>query len=156
MRQYYISTQRIDPWPGSSVDHPYYEGTSVRAGAEWFRSQGLLDSYYWEFEDIDVVKRHLLNVGPVVAGTRWDYNMMLHDIHQDYKGTPILQLGGGMVGGHAYLIFEYDKRRKGAEFTILNSWGTMWGKNGEAYISETDLVSLLQDDGEIMTAIETR
>ena len=39
-RSLYLAAQRRDPWPGSSVEEPRYEGTSVLAGLDTLRLDG--------------------------------------------------------------------------------------------------------------------
>jgi len=85
-------------------------------------------------------------MGPVVVGTNWYWNMF----YPNSEG--ILNIGGKLPGGHAYLINGVDTKRQ--LFRIKNSWGRAWGKNGSAYIRFYDMKMLIAKNGEVCLAIE--
>jgi hypothetical protein len=138
-RHLYREAQKIDEWAGES-----YEGTSVLAGAKVMKGLGLLKEYRWAFGVEDVITA-LLTTGPVVLGLAWYESM--------YEAPDgIVEVGGDMVGGHCILaravaakgrVFP-DERAVG----WLNSWGPEYGKNGLAWIRESELGWLLRQDGE--------
>jgi hypothetical protein len=128
----YRAAQKIDPWPGEG-----YEGTSVLAGVKIAHERGYFDSYRWCFTVEDIL-RALAHEGPVVVGTDW----------RDSMSTPRpsgrLDCSGSVAGGHCYLIrgFSLRARLRGEKvepmFRIRNSWGLLWGKNADAWITVED------------------
>lgn len=154
----YCEAQNEDPWPGGCSPNPAndaYDGTSVLAMMKVAQRRGYISEYAWEYSNVDNVINALLNVGPVIAGTNWYRDMELRKNDPNTKEALLLPTGG-LVGGHAYLIDEYDssKARKGREFGIFNSWGPSWGWNGRAFISIETLEQLMREDGEICLATE--
>lgn len=138
----YSEAQRLDEWDGED-----YEGTSVRAGAKALQAQGFIAEYRWAFTTSEIVTA-LLEVGPVVMGTVWMDSMFWPDA----KG--ILHLDGNVVGGHAYLLdgVNVDK----GLVRIKNSWNRGWGIKGRAFLSFSDLWTLLSQEGEACLATEIR
>lgn len=145
----YKEAQKIDEWPGEG-----YDGTSVRAGAKIVQREGYLSTYTWA-DDIDDIIVWLATQGPVGMGTTWKSNMMRPDPDGFIRAT------GFDEGGHAYLISGFNRTEecpddsRGA-FTIVNSWGTGWGRNGRAKISFNDMAKLLADWGESCTPLELK
>lgn len=145
-RGVYHDAQRIDEWPGED-----YEGTSVLAGAKVVQSRGLIEQYRWAFTTEDIIDT-LLQVGPVVVGIPWYYNM--------YETLPggLVQLGGPMVGGHCLTLTGYSKNRwmknevgkweRMEVFRWTNSWGRSYGKYGRGYIRVSDFAQLFNQYGE--------
>lgn len=132
----YKEAQKIDYWDGES-----YEGTSVLAGMKIGQQRGWWSEYRWalgpgaEAAANDVILA-IGYRGPVVMGTWWHAGMS----QPDSKGY--LQVTGGKLGGHAYLLTSYSKMRD-AVWTP-NSWGGY----GQGWITRADLVRLLDDEGE--------
>lgn len=145
-RDFYRLCQQNDEWPGEN-----YDGTSVRAGAKVAQQQGYIEEYYWAF-NIEAAVNHVLNTGPMVVGTDW-YSKMFNPING------YLVIGGGIVGGHAYLIKGVNVSKKNPDgtkgaFRIFNSWGR-WGQNGCAWLS-FDIFRFLLTNGEACTANEIK
>lgn len=136
----YYNAQKIDEWPGEN-----YAGTSVRAAAKYLKNIGAISSYYWAF-DLNTLIKTVMELGPVVVGTNWYYNMFYP------SSTGIIKASGRNAGGHAYVINGVDTKTK--LFRIKNSWGKNWGDNGHAYISFTDMSKLIKENGEICIAVE--
>jgi hypothetical protein len=136
----YREAQKVDEWPGER-----YNGTSVRGGAKYLMSSGKISSYLWAF-DINTLINTVLNVGPVVVGTNWYYNMFFPN------KNGLIRLSGHIAGGHAYVINGVNTITK--QFRIKNSWGKAWGVSGHAYISFSDMKRLIIERGEICLAIE--
>ena len=136
----YREAQKVDEWPGER-----YNGTSVRGGAKYLMSSGKISSYLWAF-DINTLINTVLNVGPVVVGTNWYYNMFFPN------KNGLIRLSGHIAGGHAYVINGVNTVTK--QFRIKNSWGKTWGVSGHAYISFSDMSRLIIERGEICLAIE--
>jgi hypothetical protein len=139
----YRESQKIDEWPGEQ-----YDGTSVRAGAKYLKNIGKINSYLWTY-NINTLINTVLNVGPVVVGTNWYYNMFFPD-----RKTGIIKPTGRLAGGHAYMINGIDINKK--LFRIKNSWGQKWGVSGHAYISFSDMERLIKQNGEVCLAIEKK
>jgi hypothetical protein len=146
----YKAAQANDEWPGDD-----YEGSSVRGCFKALKDLGYVNEYKWAF-DIEPVIDHLLTVGPVVVGTSWIEGMFMAD-----DAGYIDDIGGNVVGGHAYLLIGCNRTRKtpsgkrGA-FRILNSWGEGWEDRGRAWISFEAMQQLLANDGEACTATELK
>jgi C1A family cysteine protease len=145
----YKACQRLDEWPGEN-----YDGTSVRALMKWFKLNNFITEYKWAF-DLDTVINHVLEVGPVVMGTTWTWDMMNTDKHGYVQATD------ENAGGHAWLLPCVNKNRSNPDRTtgagrILNSWGPGWGEKGRAWITFNDLGRLIEDDGEAAIAVELK
>lgn len=136
----YQQAQLVDEWPGTN-----YNGTSVRGGAKYLNSTGKIGNYYWAY-DVQTLVNTLLQIGPVVVGTNWYYNMFYPN------SNGVISIGGSLAGGHAYVINGVDTVNR--LFRIKNSWGQSWGKTGHAFISFTDMTRLINERGEICLAIE--
>lgn len=143
----YWEAQRLDAWEGGAYDgaSPFYEGSSVLAGAKASKSMALIGSYRWAFGLLDL-RMALGYKGPAILGINWYDGMFDTDELGYVKPT------GSLAGGHAILAFANDESRK--RVRLWNSWGKSWGKDGTAYISYTDLNRLLQEDGEACVPME--
>ncbi|MDD5706626.1 MAG: hypothetical protein PHR35_11945 [Kiritimatiellae bacterium] len=53
---------------------------------------------------------------------------------------------GECVGGHCILCVGVDVEIK--RFTLRNSWGRAWGRQGDCYVHFDDMAALLDQDGE--------
>jgi hypothetical protein len=136
----YHDCQLNDEWPGED-----YDGTSVRAGAKVLTDRGFITQYRWA-ESIADIRDWILLRGPVVLGTTWYDNMF----YPDSKGY--VYPTGGLAGGHAYMAYGYSSTYR--RFRCINSWGADWGQNGRFWLKESDLQTLLFDDGEACVATE--
>ena len=136
----YYEAQKVDEWPGEN-----YDGTSVRGGAKYLTNSGKVGNYYWAY-DVQTLINTILQLGPVVVGTNWYYNMFYPNLNG------VISIGGSLAGGHAYVLNGVDTVNK--LFRIKNSWGQSWGKSGHAFISFTDMTRLINERGEICLAIE--
>lgn len=152
----YHRARELDQWPGED-----YDGTSVLAGMkaaqEIMNTKGLpvYGGYRWAFGIQDVVKT-IGYKGPVVLGINWHYSMYYPDSQGFIAPTE------NPVGGHAILAngvkvvklvstepavwsnIDLDK----SYVRLHNSWGTSYGKGGDAFITLRHLDALLQADGE--------
>ena len=137
----YWEAQKIDEWRGGSYPgaKPFYEGTSVLAGAKVVQSLGYIDSYYWSFSISDF-KIGIGYHGPAVIGINWYEDMMETDSKGFIKPT------GSILGGHAILVRSINI--KDSYFLLRNSWGSEWGKKGDCKLSFKDMGKLLKEDGE--------
>lgn len=139
----YRRAQDIDEWPGTD-----YDGTSVRAGMKAAQERGYVHSYYWA-TTIDEIVQCISNVGPVVVGTVWTHDMFFPD-----PKTGIIRPTGYESGGHAYVLNGYNLKKR--LFRIKNSWGRLWGLEGNAWISFDDFKILLDNWGEACIAVEKK
>lgn len=146
-KKLYWEAQKIDEWEGGSYPgaRPFYEGTSVLAGIKVGHKMGWFDSYRWAFDAYDLITGVGYN-GPAVIGTYWLEGMF----EPDSKGY--IHATGNIAGGHCTLVRAVSIRRK--RLTIRNSWGSMWGKGGDAYISFDDMEKLMKLDGEAVFCIK--
>jgi hypothetical protein len=136
----YDAAQLVDEWPGTD-----YDGTSVRAGAKVLKSWGHIQQYRWAFSLSDVVNA-LLEMGPVVVGTKWYQGMFSPDANYFIHPT------GSVAGGHAWVLNGVNTKEQ--RLRLKNSWGRNWGRTGNAFISFDDFEMLLEDDGEACIAVE--
>lgn len=142
-KAFYTACRDRDGIPGTD-----YLGTSVRAGAKVLKELGLITEYRWA-TNINEVINTLLNVGPMVVGTKWFKNMNTPNA----KG--IIDIGGTQDGGHAYVLNGIDTKK--GYIRIKNSWGRdTWGVQGHAFIKIDDFQKLLASRGEACIALEKK
>jgi hypothetical protein len=112
----YNWAQRNDEWPGEN-----YDGTSVRAGAEYLRGLGIVTAYKWAW-DVDTCIAWLRSKqgGTLVLGTDWFTGMD----RVDSKG--FVDVSGQWRGGHAWLVYWFSEKLDA--FYALNSWGPKYGR----------------------------
>lgn len=135
----YAAAQALDGMP---MPH---DGSSVLAGAKAAQAQGWIKSYTWAFNVNDVALA-IGYKGPVVMGTDWLQLMFTPDAAGQIHAT------GPVEGGHCYLLTGVDVKKK--LFRIHQSWGTIWGINGDAFISFDDLALLLTEQGEACVPVK--
>lgn len=139
---FYHECQIRDPFPGTN-----YNGTSVRTAAQVLQQLGVVKEYRWANNSEDMAQT-ILNLGPMVVGTKWTHDMAFPDRNGRIRPT------GASMGGHAYLLNGVDYEKK--LFRIKNSWGREWGKEGYAFISFEDFDYLLANGGEACIAFENK
>jgi hypothetical protein len=144
----YNSAQLIDEWPGTD-----YDGTSVRAGVKFLKSQGFVSSYSWAFDAATIVN-HILSSGVAVIGVDWYEGQM------DTDKQGFIYPKGRAIGGHAVCLVGCSTTMKCPDgkvgaVTGVNSWGTSWGSiNGRFRLSIEDLDKLIKAQGEACVAHE--
>lgn len=166
-RTRYFDMQRRDEWEGGAYPgaSPFYEGTSVLAGAQLLKELGYFKEYRWAFT-IDEALLAIAYEGPVIFGIPWLDSMF--DIQPD--GT--LDCSGVEAGGHAIMgrgvVLPHEgvctisypgaSKRYRIKTTeplvrLRNSWGKTWGRVGEAFIRASDLERLLKNMGDCCVPI---
>lgn len=140
-RKIYFAAQKQDPWPGGAYPgaFPFYEGTSVLAGAQVLQKAGAFQNYFWAKNELEMAIA-VGYKGPVVIGVNWYEGMMRPDRDGYLRPT------GRIVGGHCTLVMGI--RLRDDTYIIHNSWGKDWGIDGRALIARKDMERLLSEDGE--------
>jgi hypothetical protein len=149
--EHYRRAKRVDEWPGEA-----YSGTSVLAGAKVLQRDGLISQYRWCFSPRDV-RDAVIREGPVVIGVPWYSGM--------YTTRPdgLVVVDGDRVGGHCIVLTGYDPALDLHDgvgprevFRWRNSWGADYGVGGSAYVTASDLASLLSERGEACVPVGRR
>lgn len=137
----YYAAQGLDEWEGGEYPgaSPWYEGTSVLAGAKAAQNAGYFTEYRWAFGLDDLILT-LGYHGPAVLGIDW------HDGMFNPDANGLIVRSGNVAGGHAILANGVSIRKRLVR--LHNSWGPGFGLNGEAYIGFDDLDALLRAGGE--------
>lgn len=150
-RALYFEAQRVDEWPGGAYPgaSPFYEGTSVLAGAKAAQARGHLSEYRWAFNLNDALTA-VSRKGPAVIGVWWWTGMFRPD------ADGFLHPTGQREGGHALLVRGVNIKAR--TVVLHNSWGTGWGGTkygpGTALLTWDDFGSLLADDGECCIPVQ--
>jgi hypothetical protein len=151
-----IATPVEDPW-WDAMGHDIYaackvldgepgkqNGSTIRSGVKVMVKRKKVSTYFFA-HSIDEAANYVACFGPVVLGTVWYEGMFKTGLFNN-----IITPTGKIVGGHAYLWIGVD-----ATYALIrNSWGTDWGKGGNARISLTNLKKLFEMDGEACAATE--
>ena len=125
--------------------HPGFEGGStIRSGAKVLVNRKRIGSYFFA-SSVDEALDYLARFGTVVFGTIWYEGMF----KPSYIGK-VIRPTGKVAGGHAWLAIGVDAKY----VTIRNSWGTDWGRGGEARISIDHLKAIFKAGGEALAATE--
>lgn len=139
--QVYWAAQALDHWEGGAYPgaSPFYEGTSVLAGAKATQNLGYISEYRWAF-GLDDLRMAVGYKGPAVLGINWYDGMFQPDAEGRIQPT------GTVRGGHA--VVAYSNSERYGRFRLWNSWGPEWGQNGSCWVSHEDMDRLLREDGE--------
>lgn len=143
----YHQAQQIDEWEGGSYPgaSPFYEGSSVLAGAKAVAAQGHMKEYRWAFSLNDALLA-LGYQGPGVLGCNWYSGMF----NPDTKG--FIRPTGSLAGGHAIIVRGVSVKNR--LVTLTNSWGTSWGRNGDCFMTFEDFEELLMNQGEFCIPVQ--
>lgn len=110
--------------------------TTLHGVARALQAAGELAGYYWT-RDVNIVKRALYAIGPVVMGTDWQRAML------QPRPDGLMLVSGPVVGAQAWVVVGYDPRRQA--FRGVNSWGPGWAQVGRFWMAEKDFAKLLKD-----------
>lgn len=148
-RGIYYEAQKIDPWEGGAYPgaQPFYEGTSVLAGAKVLHAMGKMDEYRWAFSTNDALVA-ISRKGPGILGCYWYEGMMGTDENGFIRPT------GRIMGGHAIVVRGVSVKNK--TVTLSNSWGKGWGKDGDALMTWDDFNTVLMNDGEFCIPVKRK
>lgn len=137
----YWVAQREDPWAGGSYPgaNPRYEGTSVLYAIKAAADLGYYTEYRWATSEKEM-RLGVGYIGPAIIGVDWYEGMFRPDDNGYIHPT------GDKMGGHCILVVGVNIRD--SYYTLHNSWGPTWGKNGNAKLSFADMAKLLGDNGE--------
>lgn len=131
----YSDAEKLD---GGAGYPPEDQGSSGLSVAKVLKSRGLI-SGYTHATSLQATLTALA-AGPVIVGTSWHEDMFTPDADGRLHPT------GAVEGGHEYVLDELDVENQ--RVWMQNSWGTSWGLTGRAYLTWTDLGTLLDDQGD--------
>lgn len=140
----YHRARQIDIWPGED-----YEGSSVLAAIKAsIELYGWYAEYRWALgPGAEQAERDLAfavgHFGPAILGTWWRSGM--------YEAAPdgYLKYEGDYVGGHAYAVTRFNIKKG---YWTPNSWGG----EGQGWISRSDMVKMLDEQGEAAIMVKRR
>jgi hypothetical protein len=134
----YAACKVVDGEPGAQ------NGSTLRSGAKVLAKRKRIGTYFFA-SSVDEALDYLARFGTVVFGTVWTEGMFKPSLF-----GKIIRPTGPVKGGHAWLAIGVDAKY----VTIRNSWGTDWGKGGDARISVKDLEDIYMQGGEACAATE--
>jgi hypothetical protein len=130
----YRLAQKLDEYPG---EEPEYYGTTLTGVVKAMQSMNLItNKVIWITSVPSLITA--LQVGTVVVGTNWYWNMAVTS-----KGR--MAVKGSNLGGHAWLVNGYDAPNKLLYGT--NSHGRNYGTGGKMTISFDDMTILFKEGG---------
>jgi len=132
----YSRATNLDPYDGTYP--PEDTGSDGLSVTKVLQFAGAVDSYQHCFDVPSVLAA--LQFGPILVGTAWHNDMFNPD------GRGLVKPTGAVVGGHEYLLCEYDATAQ--EVVFANSWGAGWGVHGYGRMTVASLAALLADDGD--------
>jgi hypothetical protein len=133
----YKMATTLDNVPGSYP--PDDTGSSGLGVAKALKTWALATGYTHAFSPAAL--KSALQSGPAMLGIVWLNSMF--DPRPD--GTLSVDQKSGLAGGHEIVCSGWD----GARFRLDNSWGPAWGNAGSCWVTETDMVWLLSQQGDV-------
>lgn len=129
----YKLSQTFDQWPGEG-----YVGSSVEGAMAAGKALGYYGEYRWAFGEDDLALA-IGYRGPAVLGINWYEGMLETDSQGWVKPT------GKIKGRHAICCRGYNVKTD--RYRLRNSWGKVWGIDGDCFISSADMKKLLAERG---------
>ena len=123
-----------------NLDDNKSDGTTIRGAMKVLQSHGYLSNYYWA-QDLEDVVKYLVEIGPVLAGTKW-YSGMTEIDKFGFVSTR-----GIVEDNHCYLIYGVNVPE--GYFLAANSWGLFYGIGGCFKIRFEDFNYLLKNGGSV-------
>jgi hypothetical protein len=134
----YSDATKIDDAPGQYP--PTDTGSDGLSVAKVLQKAGLISGYQHTFTLDDALKA--LQVVPLIVGTEFLADMETPD------AEGIVSVSGAVLGGHEYVLDEYDETRGLAGFS--NSWSAGWGLDGRFYVPAEQFGDLLKKQGDVV------
>ncbi len=123
-----VPSERTWPFRASRVN----VSPAWQAYRDAYDRRGLRGYYRVDATDLDGIRKAIANGKPVVGGWRVDRAFT------QFRGTGTIDMiTGEIIGGHALCLMGYNAD---GTFEIINSWGTSFGNQGYAHVTE-DFVS---------------
>jgi len=130
------------------IDGDANPGTTARSLMRVYKQRAQVEAYVWA-DDLKTLTTWILARGPVMFGTWWTTGMSRPSLTTGY-----IEPTGSIQGGHEVLLMGYDAGKKTT--TILNSWGSSYGRDGRAFVHDDVLGELLRNDGDAVAASQIR
>jgi hypothetical protein len=121
---------------------PTDTGSSGLYAMKALQNRGLITNYLHAFS-LDAALTALSN-GPIAVGSIWLQSMFT----PDKSGFISVNRRSQVAGGHEYVVDGYDPIKNAVRMT--NSWGTSWGKSGQAWLAVPDFGYLLSQQGDVV------
>jgi hypothetical protein len=144
-RKLYLEASEIY-W--GTPDTTLSKGTSAVSACQVLLKRKAIDRYEWVAHwnaAVDDLRYALLELGPVCVGSNW-YASMDSPTQVGNQFYMNVDYTSRVRGGHEFVIDRIDlDPQDGSEpyYTMLNSWGTSWGKGGTARFRLADLETLI-------------
>jgi hypothetical protein len=126
------------------------DGTNANSAMKVLRAEGLITSWNWATTPEEVAN-WLGFKGPLMFGMNWHTSM-----DQPDKAAKV-SIAGQIRGGHEFLgkgIFPDPISLLDSWVKCLNSWGLGYGQFGNFYIKLRDLMTLLDEGGDICAPVK--
>jgi hypothetical protein len=124
-------------------------GTSILALMKALRDMGFIDAYLWA-NGATQTARWIADQSPAAIGVNWYDSFFTPDKEGIIRLTPT----SGIAGGHAILLRGWNNKR--GLFRLVNSWGSNWAQQGQAWLPAEVLERLIREDGEVALPTEKR
>lgn len=124
MRALGFCPESVHPWDPRWINEGI-PADAIRAAAD----QRWLDGYY-RIPTVGTSRSNYIRAA-LSKGHTVSFGTLVDAAFFDHTGLEPWTRDGGIEGGHAMLVVGYDSRG----VTIVNSWGTGWGRDGFGLIS---------------------